>query len=331
MPSWPPRSVCGKFVFVFIGAGLALGAASSETASLYVVTVPVANLRSQPSANPTSAAHDEAQETQLLFGERVKVLKHQDTWALVEAIEQPEYTHQRRWQGYPGWMLRRELAPVRRLQEPNAIVLRKWATLWRDAHMTRPWLSVPLGTKLVVSQSEQGWCHVHLPDGDVAWIAEGDVQWLSDLTQLSPTAHRQLVLRMAEIFLGDTYFWGGRSPGGTGEALMITGVDCSGLVNLAYRAANLKIPRDAHEQYLRARPVSRPQPADLVFLSSVDDRHRIVHVMLYAGEGWLLEGPGTGGVVRRIRVTERLGRPIEALHPGDRIDGQTVFFGAYLP
>ena len=61
-------------------------------------------------------------------------------------------------------------------------------------------------------------------------------------------------------------------------------MDCSGLVNLAYRAAGLDIPRDAHEQFLRAKPVNALQPGDLIFLSERQNPKRIVHVMLYEGD-----------------------------------------------
>ena len=52
--------------------------------------------------------------------------------------------------------------------------------------------------------------------------------------------------------------------------------------------------------------------------------------MLYAGDGWLIEAPGTGELVRRIRVTERLDHPIEQIKPGDTFDKQTISFGAFL-
>ena len=102
-------------------------------------------------------------------------------------------------------------------------------------------------------------------------------------------------------------------------------------MNLAYRSAGVEIPRDAHEQFLRAKRVAALQPADLVFLSEHAYPARIVHVMLYTGEGNVIEGPGTGLAVRRIALAQRLGQPVEQLSPGAVIDGQTVSFGSYLP
>jgi cell wall-associated NlpC family hydrolase len=108
-------------------------------------------------------------------------------------------------------------------------------------------------------------------------------------------------------------------------------VDCSGLVNLAYRTAGVAIPRDAHEQFLRAAPVAVPRPADLVFLSERNNPSRIVHVMLYVGDGDVIEGPGTGQAVRRIALTKRLGRGDGRVEPGTLVEGQAVTFGSFLP
>jgi cell wall-associated NlpC family hydrolase len=102
-------------------------------------------------------------------------------------------------------------------------------------------------------------------------------------------------------------------------------------VNLAFRAAGIDIPRDAHEQFLRARRINALQPADFIFLSERSNPDRIVHVMLYAGDGEVIEGPGTGQPVRRIAITKRLGQPLDWLAPGSVVEEQTVFFGTYVP
>ena len=53
--------------------------------------------------------------------------------------------------------------------------------------------------------------------------------------------------------------------------------------------------------------------------------------MLYAGGGEIIEGPGTGTVVRRITLAQRFGQSLDWLAPGAVVDDQTVFFGTYLP
>ena len=295
-----------------------------------VVTVPVVDLRARPYTWGQLGLHDPLQETQLLYGERVRVNKYRDGWAFVEAVEQQEFTHAQRWQGYPGWVPVSALKPAPPPETPTIVVTEKWAEAWKGGYIRTPspW-RFPLGTRLHATEmGEQLW-RVELFDGTVVWLPYQAARELDALRAMPPEEQRRLIVRNAQLLVGDPYYWGGRSPAASADG--ITGVDCSGLVNLAYRAAGLDIPRDAHEQFLRARPVGALRPADLVFLSERGDPSRIVHVMLYAGEGEIIEGPGTGTAVRRIRLAERLGWPPDRLTSGSVVDGQTVLFGAYLP
>ncbi len=233
--------------------------------------MPVADVRAVPDHPAQSHEHDPNQETQLLAGERVRVHRLQGDWAFIEAIEQPEYTHHQRWEGYPGWVLRSSLQP--------------------------------------------------LSPEEIRQLDEKD-RWPVDVA-----VRRHAIGRAAEAFLGTPYLWGGRSPLQDGT---VTGVDCSGLVNLAYRSVGMQIPRDAHEQWMRARPIEQLEPADLIFLSEANHPKKIVHVMLYAGHDEVVEAPGTGQMVRRIRLKSRLGRTARELKSGDVIGNQTVFLGTYF-
>ena len=306
------------------------GAAPNPAGTPHLVNVAVADLRTQPGTPPIPYSHDEFEETQVLYGEVVSVKQIQGDWALVEAVEQPEFTHQQAWHGYPGWILRNDLRPQPRRYAPTVVITEKWARVWADAQGTIPQLELPLGTRLPAEQLDRPLVQVRLADGSLGWVSRGAVEPLGELRKLSDAARRQAVLRTAELLVGDPYFWGGRSPYAGSRGPTVTGVDCSGLTNLAHRIAGLDIPRDAHEQYLRAKKVAQPEPGDLVFLSEAGNPKKIVHVMLYAGGGWLFEAPGTGQTVRRIRVIERFGFPIEQYKPGDQVDGQTLSFGTYI-
>lgn len=325
------RLVPGTIWRLAPGLAIALsGCAMSKP--VMVVAVPVADLRAQPHTAAQPDVHDLLQESQLLYGERVRVVKRRDGWAQVEAIEQPEYTHRKKWQGYPGWLSERWLLPSQFVWDPTIVVTAKWATLWNDPYkMRKSDVALPLGTMLRATDIGDRLWRAELLDGSTVWIVHRDARPLKELALLSPLERRQAILRSAKLFVGDRYYWGGRSPQATGQALTVTGVDCSGLVNLTYRTVGMAIPRDAHEQYLRARSVPTPQPGDLIFLSEPSNPKRIVHVMLYAGGGELIEGPGTGLAVRRIALTERFGRPLDGLTPGTVVNDQTVFFGSYLP
>lgn len=337
------RLVPGTIWCLAPGLAIALsGCAMSKP--VMVIAVPVADLRAQPHTAAQPDVHDPLQESQLLYGERVRVVKRRDGWAQVEAIEQPEYTHHKKWQGYPGWLPERWLLPSQLVWDPTIVVTAKWATLWNDPYKTRKSdVTLPLGTMLRATDIGGRLWRAELLDGSTVWMVHRDARPLKELALLSPPERRQAILRSATLFVGDRYYWGGRSPhaptpnapdlrqdshlvGG-----QVTGVDCSGLVNLAYRTVGMAIPRDAHEQYLRARSVPTAQPGDLIFLSEPSNPKRIVHVMLYAGDGELIEGPGTGLAVRRIALTERFGRPLDGLTPGAVVNDQMVFFGSYLP
>jgi hypothetical protein len=75
-----------------------------------VVIVPVADVWSEPAADP-SKLPDEKRETQVLFGEKVLIHESSGTWTRIEAVEQPEFTHHNKWEGYPGWVMKNALGP----------------------------------------------------------------------------------------------------------------------------------------------------------------------------------------------------------------------------
>ena len=217
----------------------------------------MADLRKEPKPPEPGLDHDPLEESQLLEGDPVEVLEVRGEWARVAAPDQPEWTHNRKWEGYPGWMRITDLAPE------------------------------PAG-KTEESKTGTGYA---VPGTDL----------------------RDRITQAARGFLGVPYYWGGRSP---------RAVDCSGLTGLCYQAAGVRIPRDAHEQWMKARPISREnlQPGDLVFLADPEDALKITHVMLYAGEGRVIEAPGTGSAVREIPLEERLASARD----------RRAYFGSYL-
>jgi cell wall-associated NlpC family hydrolase len=92
----------------------------------------------------------------------------------------------------------------------------------------------------------------------------------------------------ARRFMGLPYLWGGLSR---------FGLDCSGLVHLAYRQAAVVVPRDAAAQQAAARPVplGEERPGDLYFFAGGDGR--VFHVGFVTGRLRMLHAPETA---RRI-------------------------------
>lgn len=87
--------------------------------------------------------------------------------------------------------------------------------------------------------------------------------------------------------LGLPYQWGGTGPL----------YDCSGLVQAAYAAAGVALPRDTYGQVNVGTPVARDQlqPGDLVFPDAG-------HVSIYVGNGEVIEAPHTGAFVQRVKM-----------------------------
>jgi len=131
------------------------------------------------------------------------------------------------------------------------------------------------------------------------------------------------ILHFAETAKGTPYLWGGLSK---------EGFDCSGLVHLAYRRHGIKIPRDAHEQWMKAKPIKRVElkPADLIFSAKADNPKVITHVALYAGNGQIIEAPQIGQVVRMISFKDKYGGALEKVELGGRVGERVLYFGSYL-
>jgi cell wall-associated NlpC family hydrolase len=106
------------------------------------------------------------------------------------------------------------------------------------------------------------------------------------------TAAVQRVLQFAVAQLGKPYVWGAEGP---------DTYDCSGLVQAAYAAAGIALPRTARPQYLATVPVpvAAMAPGDLLFFGP-DPQHwtSIHHVGIYLGDGKMIHAPTSGDVVR---------------------------------
>ncbi|MGL4576561.1 MAG: C40 family peptidase [Burkholderiaceae bacterium] len=99
------------------------------------------------------------------------------------------------------------------------------------------------------------------------------------------------VVEAAMSMLGVRYKFGGNTPD--------TGLDCSGLVRLAFaQTFGMTLPRSASEMSRVGDKVDRRelQPGDLVFFNTL--RRAFSHVGIYVGDGKFVHAPSTGGEVR---------------------------------
>jgi hypothetical protein len=108
----------------------------------------------------------------------------------------------------------------------------------------------------------------------------------------SPGSPAAVAVRFALAQLGKPYQWGADGP---------RSYDCSGLVQTAWRAAGVGLPRVSRQQYRVGRTVSLKalRAGDLLFYArATGDPRTIYHVGMYLGSGRMVEAPNRRAPVR---------------------------------
>ena len=145
------------------------------------------------------------------------------------------------------------------------------------------------GEPLAVEEQRDGWARVRTAYDYPGWIREEALDeraagaWLGEQQDRDP-------LEEARSFLGSPYEWGGM----TGR-----GIDCSGLVHMAYRRVGRLVPRDADQQEVAGQelPVEALTPGDLV---TYGRGKRADHIAFWVGDGRILHSRAGAGVVEEL-------------------------------
>ena len=232
-----------------------------------IVSAPVCPLRTAP--DPAGSLADEA-----LCG------------MVLEVLEQTSFTWWRvrtpyRYEGY---------APVScLLTDGGWEALPKKIVRWKTAadvlakpHIRAPVLrTLPLGAMVAAGEGED-WTAVALPGGTRGYIRSsllGDP--LTAPPNIPEDELRRRILEAALLYQGTQYRWGGKTP---------LGIDCSGLISMAYWLNGITVYRDAE-----LRPgfdlveIQRDgmKPGDAIFFPG--------HVALYLGHDRYLHATGRAG------------------------------------
>jgi cell wall-associated NlpC family hydrolase len=234
----------------------------------YVVSVPVADMFSKPTADVDVVS-------QAIFSTNVEEIAEQDDWIQIRTPQD----------GYTGWISRADLV------EPHgkagyattgeiAEVEQLRSNLYREPDVTThaPLMTLPFEARIEVTQEKPGgrWLKVNLPDQRVAWIQQGDVVLsMNGGADLKPHMTVPQIVEFSHRFLGLPYTWGGSSS---------FGYDCSGFVQMLMRQRGYLIPRDADVQaaWSGFEPVkiSKLRAGDVLFFGSDG---KITHTGMFIG------------------------------------------------
>lgn len=241
-----------------------------------------------------TAAPDGTQVSQLLFGETV-ILHHEDgEFGLVQSEADR----------YVGWVLMEALSsPV--LMPTHQIKVGRLHTYAEPRITAAAHFTIGTGALLTATGKASG---RYLEFERAGWVVDHLVSDVSTFED-DPVA-------VAERFLGTPYLWGGRD---------CLGLDCSGLVQIAFGACGIAVPRDSDMQcaWLGERIDHWQSPGvlqrgDLIFWKG--------HVGIMADAETLLHANGTF----MTTMTEPLSPAIERIanEYGEPLEARRVNIGA---
>lgn len=250
-----------RYKILFLGIMCSSIAMSADWALPHIS---VANVRTEP-------RHGAEMSTQALMGTPLKIVDSLDGgWFKVVMPD-----------GYEGYIKDNSLTllnddDMRHWRHAERVMVTSPVEVKMYADKLRNEVVTDLVTGDILEVIDDG--RLRLPDGRTGYI-DGDVTSLDSLqSDDTPAA----VVKVALAQMGTPYLWGGLSN---------KGMDCSGLVKLAYYSIGVITLRDASQQATTGIvPDGKLSAGDLIFYGN--KLGRINHVAIYEGNDSVIESAG---------------------------------------
>ncbi len=231
---------------------------------------------------------------EVLYGMEVTIL-----------AEQGDYCKIRTFYNYEGFIRKDELVTdktlVSKWQQGNLYIVKSSFGDVLDApkYQGKCLVEIPRGgCVLNPESSEEGWKKVKLIDGSCGYIRENHLMSLPQEPISDEDTLRHNLVETARSYLGTQYRWGGKSP---------LGIDCSGLVSMAYMLNGVIIYRDAMlKEGFRMKEISfdDKKPGDAMYFPG--------HIAMYIGDDYYIHSTGRAGsdgvVINSLDPTDPLYR-----------------------
>jgi hypothetical protein len=180
--------------------------------------------------------------SQLLFGETVSVTDKKDNWLHVVC----------NWDGYIGWV---DAKQVRQVTPNEYETYSSEQTI--NLSLVEGLMAADYFIPLTLGAVLPGYDGLRCQLGDQSFQFSGSV-----VTPGKATLRNDWIAKIARRYLHAPYLWGGRSP---------FGIDCSGLTQMVFKMAGIRLLRDAAQQVTQGRPVDfmeQCQTGDLAFFDN---------------------------------------------------------------
>ena len=236
-------------------------------------------------------------------------------WEITEVLDQiGDWIKLRTPDGYEAWAQNFSTLDLSKEMEkmimslPKLMIHTPFLPIFKTAGMKAPRKAVAaMGASFPYLKNDGDLYEVLMPDGSTGYLEQ---------KMLTVSDPRDIILCSAGKILGCSYFWGGKTE---------NGCDCSGITQMCFNIAGLKLPRDASQQIkvLKKYPVEikNAKPGDLAFFQN--DKGNITHVAIMRRSPEFIHSSGEVKLnsfdPKAPHYSEKLDRMLEGIYSIDKL------------